>query len=405
MSLLSAIRVALAALLVNKGRSALTSLGIVIGIGAVIAMVSAGSGARYKLDDRLESVGKNLILVRAGARTGQGTISDFAPLSTDDAAAIRKHVGHLLVGVAESQLTQKTANSRSHYSRTSIVGSVPDLKRIRNWQVVRGRFYNEEEVKRGAKVCLIGDTVLHKLFPDQPNPIGQYIRVERVQLRIIGVLGKKGASPLGGDQDDQIFVPITTLQRELVGGEGKISIIVAAAKSQDDLERAKTEITKVVRQQHHLRPAVNADFDVSSVQEMAELAVIVTAVMQYLIATIAAISLVVGGIGIMNIMLVSVTERTREIGIRMAVGATGFDVLRQFLLEAVALSLVGGVIGTTLGIAGTFALAKFADWPPVVSPSVVALSFLVAAGVGVFFGFYPALKASRLDPIEALRYE
>ena len=405
MSLLSAIRVALAALLVNKGRSALTSLGIVIGISAVIAMVSAGAGARHKLDDRLESVGKNLILIRAGARTGQGTISDFAPLSTDDAAAIRKHVGHLLVGVAESQLTQKTANSHSHYTRPAIVGSVPDLKRIRNWQVVRGRFYNEEEVRKAAKVCLIGDTVVHKLFPDQPNPIGQYIRVERVQLRVIGILGKKGTSPLGGDQDDQIFVPITTLQRELVGGEGKIGIIVAAAKSQEDLDKAKAEITKVLRQQHHLKPGANADFDVSSVQEMAELAVIVTAVMQYLIATIAAISLVVGGIGIMNIMLVSVTERTREIGIRMAVGATGFDVLRQFLLEAVALSLVGGVIGTTLGIAGTVALAKFADWPPVVSPSVVALAFLVAAGVGVFFGFYPALKASRLDPIEALRYE
>ncbi|HMC64884.1 MAG TPA: ABC transporter permease [Gemmataceae bacterium] len=405
MSFLSAIRVALAALLVNKGRSALTSLGIVIGISAVIAMVSAGSGARRKLDDRLESVGKNLILIKSGSRTAQGTVSDFAPLSTEDAVAIRQHVGHLLIGVAESQLTQKVATANGRYTHTVLVGSMPDLRRIRNWQVVQGRFYTEEDVKKQALVCLVGQTVLRKLFPDRPNPIGQHIRVEGVKLRVIGILGRKGTSPLGGDQDDQLFLPITTLQSKLAGGQGKIGLIVAGVRAQEDLDKAKAEIIKVLRRQHHLRLGANADFDVSSVQEMAELAVIVTTVMQYLIAMIAAISLVVGGIGIMNIMLVSVTERTREIGIRMAVGATGFDVLRQFLLEAVALSLVGGIFGISLGIAGTFMLARLAGWPAVVSPGVVAVAFLVAAGVGVLAGFYPALKASRLDPIESLRYE
>jgi putative ABC transport system permease protein len=404
MSLLSAIRVAFAALLVNKGRSALTSLGIVIGISAVIAMVSAGSGARSKLDERLESVGKNLILIRPGGRTQQGTIADFVPLTTEDAAAIRKQVGPLLVGVAESQMTQRLASTPSGNWPTVIVGSVPDLQKIRNWHMVHGRFYSEDDVKKLATVCLIGQTVQRKLFPTTPNPVGRSVRVGQLQLRVIGVLGEKGRSPTGADQDDQIFVPITTLQRKLVGEE-RVALIVAAARSEEVIEKAKEEITRVLREQHHIKPGSNDDFDVSTVREMAELAVILTAVMQILIVIIASISLVVGGVGIMNIMLVSVTERTREIGIRMAVGATGADVLIQFLLEAVALSLIGGVIGITLGIGGAMALARLANWPLVVSPMIVLIAFVVAAGVGVFFGYYPALKASRLDPIEALRYE
>ncbi len=404
MSLLSAIRVALSALLVNKGRSALTSLGIVIGISAVIAMVSAGSGARSKLDERLESVGKNLILIRPGGRTQQGTIADLVPLTTDDAAAIRKQVGPLLVGVAESQMTMRVASTPTGNWPTVVVGSVPDLQRIRNWHVTYGRFYTEDDVKKLATVCLIGQTVRHKLFPDTPNPVGRMVRVGQLQLRVIGVLGEKGRSPTGADQDDQIFIPITTLQRKLVGEE-RVALIVAAARSEDVIEKAKEEIVRTLRETHRIKPGATDDFDVSTVREMAELAVVLTAVMQILIVIIASISLLVGGVGIMNIMLVSVTERTREIGIRMAVGATGADVLIQFLLEAVALALVGGVIGITLGIAGAMALARLANWPLVVSPMIVVVAFAVAAGVGVFFGYYPALKASRLDPIEALRYE
>jgi putative ABC transport system permease protein len=404
MSLLAAIRVALAALLVNKGRSALTSLGIVIGIGAVIAMVSAGAGAREKLDERLQTIGKNLILVRAGARTQQGIVADFVALSREDAEAIRKEVGSLLIGAAGAQTTQRLALSGTGKWATSVVGSMPDMEKIRNWQVVQGRFYNEDDVKKMAPVCLLGETARRHLFPYNPDPVGEWIHVDRLPLRVIGVLGGKGRSPTGADQDDQIFLPITTLQRRLVGEE-RIGLILAAARSEDVLEKAKQEIIRVVRQRHRLRPGAADDFDVSTVREMAELAEILTRTMQILVGIIASISLVVGGIGIMNIMLVSVTERTREIGIRMAVGATAGDVLSQFLIEAVVLALVGGLLGITLGILGAGGLAILAGWPLSVSPFIVLLAFAVSAGVGVFFGYYPALKASRLDPIDALRYE
>jgi len=405
MSFFSAIRVALSALLVNKGRSFLTSLGIVIGISAVIAMVSAGSGARYKLEDRLDSVGKNLILIRPGSRSQQGiTGSDFEPLTRDDADAIRKRVGHLLVGVAESQMSQRLVSYKNIIHGTGVVGSVPDLEKVRNWKVALGRFYTYDDVKKESRVCLIGQTVREKFFPNRADPIGQYITVGPTHLRIIGVMAEKGRSPTGADQDDQVFMPISTMQ-SLLGGKKDVAIIVSATKNESLLDKAKEEITKTLRERHHLRAGATNDFDVSSVREMAELAVIVTTVMQILIAIIASISLVVGGIGIMNIMLVSVTERTREIGIRMAIGATPADVLIQFLIEAIVLALVGGVIGITLGIGGAVGLGRLANWPIVVQPATVLMAFLVAAGVGVFFGYYPALKASRLDPIDALRYE
>jgi putative ABC transport system permease protein len=404
MSFFSAIRVALSALLVNKGRSFLTSLGIVIGIGAVIAMVSAGSGARTKLEDRLDSLGKNLILIRPGARSAQGFTTDYEPLTREDAEAIRKRVGTILTGVAESQITPRLVTTKTGVHGTQIVGSVPDLMAVRNWKVAIGRFYTEDEVKKAARVCLIGQTVRQKLFPENADPIGKDLNVGGVRFRIIGVLAEKGRSPTGPDQDDQVFVPITTMQNQM-GGRKDIALIVCAAKSEALLDRAKEEMTKVLRERHHIKPGTTDNFDVSSVREMAELAVIVTTVMQVLIAIIASISLVVGGIGIMNIMLVSVTERTREIGIRMAIGATPADVLIQFLIEAVVLALVGGIIGITLGISGAVGLGQLANWPVVVQPGVVLLAFLVAAGVGVFFGYYPAMKASRLDPIEALRYE
>jgi putative ABC transport system permease protein len=405
MSFFAALRVALAALLVHKGRSTLTSLGIVIGTAAVIAMVSAGGGARRKLDERLDNVGKNLILIRAGAYTQAGALADMRPLTGQDAAAIRndRQLAGLLVGVSEVQVTLRVASTRTNVWRTMIVGTAPEMQQVRTWRVAHGRFFNEDDAKKQASVCLLGHTVREKLFPDQPDPVGQLVKVDRVHLRVIGVLHPKGRNPTGGDQDDQVFVPLKTLQHKIVGEE-RVSMILSAVRSPEHIGRAKEEISRVLRERHRVKPG-NEDFDVSSVQEMSELAVLLTRTMQVLIGIIAGISLVVGGIGIMNIMLVSVTERTREIGIRMAVGASGLAVLTQFLIEAVVLALVGGLLGIILGIGGAVALAYFAGWPVEIDPAVVLLSFAVSGGVGVFFGYYPALKASRLDPIEALRYE
>jgi putative ABC transport system permease protein len=405
MSFLSAIRVALAALMINKGRSALTSLGIVIGISAVIAMVSAGDGAHKKLENHLDNFGKNIILVRAGGRTQQGALADFAPLTKGDADAIRQKVGHLLSGVSEAQFTHRVTSSGRNNWPTVLVGTTPEIQGIRNWKVEHGRFFTPEDVRNRADVCLIGQTVRKHLFPDpRVNPVGRVIRVDRLQLRIIGLLGEKGRVLTGADQDDQIFVPISTLQHKIVGEE-KIAMILGATRSEADIDKAKEMIDHILRERHNIKRGATPDYDLSSVREIAQLAVFVTDVMQMLTAIIASISLVVGGVGIMNIMLASVTERTREIGIRMAVGATSADVLIQFLIEAVVLSLVGGILGITVGIGGAVALAYFGDWPREFSPMAMLLALVVPVAIGILFGYYPALKASRLDPIEALRYE
>jgi putative ABC transport system permease protein len=403
MGFLAALRVALAALVVNKGRSVLTSLGIVIGTAAVIAMVSAAGGARQELDGRLDNVGKTLILVRAGARTQSGAVADVKPITNEEANLLRKQLKPLLQGVAEVQATVRVASTRTRNAPTMIVGTSPDMRRVRGWVVQYGRYLTDDDLKKQAAVCVLGQTVREKLFPDTPNPVGQTIRVDRLLLHVVGVVEGKGKSPIGGDQDDQIFIPLRTLQKRLAGEES-LSMILTSVDRLDKLHHAKDEINRVLREKRKVKEG-QEDFDVSTVQEMAEIAVIMTRTMQILIGIIAGISLVVGGIGIMNIMLVSVTERTREIGIRMAIGATPHDVLFQFLIEAVLLALVGGLIGITLGITGAVSLAWLAGWPIFVDYQMVAVSFLISAGVGVFFGYYPAVKASRLDPIEALRYE
>jgi putative ABC transport system permease protein len=403
MGFLAALRVALAALVVNKGRSVLTSLGIVIGTAAVIAMVSAAGGARQELDGRLDNVGKTLILVRAGARTQSGAVADVKPITNEEANLLRKQLKPLLQGVAEVQATVRVASTRTRNAPTMIVGTSPDMRRVRGWVVQYGRYLTDDDLKKQAAVCVLGQTVREKLFPDTPNPVGQTIRVDRLLLHVVGVVEGKGKSPIGGDQDDQIFIPLRTLQKRLAGEES-LSMILTSVDRLDKLHHAKDEINRVLREKRKVKEG-QEDFDVSTVQEMAEIAVIMTRTMQILIGIIAGISLVVGGIGIMNIMLVSVTERTREIGIRMAIGATPHDVLFQFLIEAVLLALVGGLIGITLGITGAVSLAWLAGWPIFVDYQMVAISFLISAGVGVFFGYYPAVKASRLDPIEALRYE
>jgi putative ABC transport system permease protein len=403
MSFLSAVRVALGALVVHPGRTLLTSLGIVIGIGAVIAMVAAGDGVRRKLDDSMATVGTGLILVRAGARTRVGAIADAAPLTRDDAAALRKQLGPLLKAVAEVQLTQRLGTTPAHRWPLLLCGTTPEVQTLREWHLAAGRFFNREEMSQAAPVCVIGDTVRRQLFPEEPAPVGRYVHIDGLRLRVLGVLAPKGTDPAGQDQDDEVFLPITTVQRKIVG-EDRINILLTGARSEALTDRAIDEITRVLRQTHRVKPG-SEDFDVSSVREMAALAYVVTDTLQLLVAVIASLSLLVGGIGIMNIMLVSVTERTREIGIRMAVGATAAAVLAQFLVEAVILALAGGLAGITLGIVAALGLAQAAGWPVVISPSAVLIAVGVAAGVGVFFGFYPAWRASRLDPIDALRYE
>jgi putative ABC transport system permease protein len=408
MSLYAALRVALESLVTNKGRTLLTSLGIIIGISAVIAMVTAGSGARAKLDERLDSVGKNMILITPGARTKAGVVSHVVPISPDDIQALRddRVLKRLLVGLAESQPMPAivTAAGTGTTTHTTLVGTPADVFVVRNWQLAYGRFYTEADGKKSATVCVIGETVRRKLFPGKANPVGEKVRTGGVTLEIVGLVKPKGLAPTGFDQDNEIMLPLSTLQ-DKIAKEKRIGIVVATAKSSEDIDAATDRISKVLREKHRIRPGEDDDFTVSSVQEMSKLAVFLANTLNVLVVVIASISLVVGGIGIMNIMLVSVTERTREIGIRMAVGATPSDVRTQFLIESVAISLTGGLVGVLLGIGFSVALTHFLGWPVTISPFYVALAFGVSALVGMFFGSYPAAKAAELDPIEALRYE
>jgi putative ABC transport system permease protein len=284
-----------------------------------------------------------------------------------------------------------------------VIGTNPEMRTVRSWVVKMGRFLTDQDLSKQAHVCLLCHTVYEKLFPDMSNPIGQTVRVDHLQLKVVGVLDKKGRSPIGGDQDDQIFIPLSTLQRKLDNTEN-LSLILTSVVNMDQLDKTKDEMIHLLREKRRCKVG-QEDFDVSTVQEMASIAVIMSSTMHLLAIMIASISLLVGGIGIMNIMLVSVTERTREIGIRMAIGATPGDVLIQFLIEAVVLSFFGGAVGVALGLTAAGALGWLAHWPVIIDYQMIAIAFLVSAGVGIFFGYYPALKASRLDPIEALRYE
>jgi putative ABC transport system permease protein len=344
-----------------------------------------------------------MILVRAGARTQSGAVADLSVLKNSDADLIRRHLGHVLRGVAEVQLTVRTISTGTYNWSTAVCGTSPAMEQVREWKLAHGRFLCAEEQRSAAAVCVIGQTVKKNLFPDLDNPTGQLVRIDRLRLRVIGVLEPKGRNVVGGDQDDEVFVPLSTLQKKLVGEE-RVNAVLTAVHDPNLTTQVIAEINRLLRDNHRVKEG-QEDFDVASVEEMAQLGYVVTDTLKLLVAVIASLSLLVGGIGIMNIMLVSVTERTREIGLRMAVGATPSDVLTQFLLEALALALLGGVIGVTLGVGAASLLAHLAGWPVLVSPVIVLGAFAVAAGVGVFFGFYPAWKASRLDPIVALRQD
>jgi len=405
---LQSLLIALRALRVNMMRSLLTMLGIIIGIAAVIAMVAIGSGASKMISDQIASIGSNLLLVIPGSTTSGGlrTGAGGAPtLTNDDAKAIKAECPSVENVAPTVRGTGQAVYGNQNWS-TIIMGATADMLAVRDWPLVSGRNISLSDVEGAAKTCLIGQTVAENLFGDT-DPIGKIIRIKKVPFEVIGLLARKGQSPQGTDQDDVIFVPLRTAQRKLFGSQfpNTVNAMMIQAKSAEVLKKAEEEVTSLLEQRHRIGPSKERDFTVRNLSEILAVSEQSSRVMAILLGAVASISLVVGGIGIMNIMLVSVTERTREIGIRMAIGAKQRDILLQFLTEAVLLTTCGGLIGMGVGVGLAMAVSSFMEWPTLISTEAIVIAFLFSAGVGVFFGFYPARKAAGLNPIEALRYE
>ena len=388
----------------NKLRSILTMLGIVIGVGCVIAVVAIGNGATKSVENTINSLGTNFIMIFPGAATTGGAhfFTGNSTLTDADADAIKAECPAVAYVTPMVRSAAQVVAGELNWG-TSIQGVSVDYPLIRSWNVAQGDFFTSADVRASAKVCVLGNTVAESLFPNS-SPIGQIVRIKNVPFHVVGVLEVKGGNMMGQDQDDTIIAPYTTVMKQ-VAGKTKIDMIQVSAIAADQVQEAQNEIDALLRQRHRIPPQGDADFVMHSQEEIAQARGAQMGILRTLLLSIAAISLLVGGIGIMNIMLVSVTERTREIGIRMAIGAKGRHVLLQFLFEAITLAIVGGLIGVVLGVGVSMAVGRFLSWPIVVTPISIVLSFGVAAGVGVFFGFYPARKAARLDPIEALRYE
>lgn len=404
--MLAILRTALRAIRRNILRSFLTMLGIIVGISAVIVGVSMGAGARAEVEKQIASMGNNLVMIFSGNMSRGGVRGGFGmslTMTERDYEALRRDVPGV-VGVSPEVRTSVQASVGNQNTSVNIYGVSTDYAEIRSWKFQAGENFSELDVQTANKVCLIGKTTATTLFGEGVNPVGQVIRMKNVPFTIVGWLAAKGANAFGSDQDDAILMPYTSAMKRLTG-DTKFRSFSLQVASQDALPAATNEITSVLRQLHQITPDKEEDFSIRTQQEMSEFATASNKVMTILISAFAGISLVVGGIGIMNIMLVSVTERTREIGIRLAVGARARDVLRQFLLEAVLLSAVGGLLGITTGYWLAPLLTKFAGFPTLISQSSVILAFTVSAIIGVVFGFFPALKAANLDPIEALRYE
>jgi putative ABC transport system permease protein len=389
-------------------RSALTMLGIIIGVGAVIAMLAVGTGASERISQQIASIGSNLIIILPGSTTSGGLRMGTGAqptLTKDDADSILKEcsavqdVAPVLNGAAQ------VVYSNQNWS-TGVYGTTPGMLNIRDWPLASGRPFTEQDVRSATKVCLLGQTVVENLF-GSIDPLGQVIRIKKVPFTVIGVLDRKGQSPQGQDQDDTIYIPVTTAQKKIFGTAfpGMVRTIMVKAKSTEDLNAAEKQIIELLRQRHHLGPKKDNDFTVRNLTQIMQVAEQSTKVMTLLLGAIASVSLLVGGIGIMNIMLVSVTERTREIGIRMAVGAKTWDIRLQFIIEALTLSLIGGIIGIIVGISSSHIISTFAGWSTIVSALSIIMAFGFSGLVGIFFGFYPAYKASLLNPIDALRYE
>ena len=407
MNLLMIIRVAFRALVRNKMRAALTMLGIIIGVSAVIAMVSIGQGASASVQAQIDSIGTNLLFVSAGAqnvggvRSGTGD-SGTNTLTVEDLEAVKREVPSVsMVTPAVNARSQLVAGNMNW--NTSLQGVSEQYPEIRKWSVQSGTFFTDADVRTAARVIVIGQTLGDNLYPGT-DPVGQSIRVMNLPFRIVGVMARKGQDPQGRDQDDIAFAPYTTVQKKVLGSP-RVQIAYVSAISQDATYTAQSQITDLLRQRHKLAASEGSDFTVRNMTDVAEAANETSKTMTILLACIAGVSLLVGGIGIMNIMLVSVTERTREIGIRMAIGARSSAVRSQFLIESIVLSLTGGTFGIVLGVVFSLAIPKMLGWPTLVSTMAIIGSVVFSAAVGIFFGYYPARKAAALDPIEALRYE
>jgi putative ABC transport system permease protein len=410
MNLLATLRVALRALSINKLRSALTMLGIIIGVAAVIVMIAVGAGAQARVEEQIRSLGSNLLLILSGARTQGGVrlgVGSSYTLSQDDAIAINREIHEALAAPALRGGAQVIWGN-SNWA-TQIYGTTPEYLDVRQWPLAAGRGFEPAEMSGAGKVCLVGQTVVRQLFGNT-DPLGQIVRIKRVPFTVIGVLENKGQSMMGTDQDDIIIVPIATARSRVLGTanlakQRAVSTIWVKVAEGYDTKVVEELVRSLLRQRHRLQSGADDDFSLRNLAEVMAAQEASSRVLALLLAAVASVSLVVGGIGIMNIMLVSVTERTREIGLRMALGARTRDILGQFLVEAVTLSLIGGLVGVLIGVSASYAIAKFAGWRILLSPQSVALAVAFAFAIGVFFGYYPARKAARLHPVEALRFE
>jgi putative ABC transport system permease protein len=406
---LRTIRVAVRALLRNKLRSFLTTLGIIIGVFAVIAMVAVGEGAKANVEASFAAMGSNLLIILPGTTTRGGAFGGFGSMPTltwDDLRAIRAEVPTVRYAAASLRATAQVQSEEQNWS-TGITGTSPEFFDLRTWPIGTGTSFTQSDMDGGVKVAVLGQTVVDKLFGPSADPVGQTIIIKNIPFQVIGVLTKKGQSSMGQDNDDAIFVPQTTFQAKIQGGLQKYiqGVIMVSAVSAEATTKAQTQITALLRDRHHLGGGQDDDFSIRNLTEIANSVQAGAATLTALLASVAAVSLLVGGIGIMNIMLVSVTERTREIGLRMAVGAKPRDILAQFLVEALTLSVMGGVVGIAFGLWTAQALAQRFGWPMILRPDIVLIAVGFSALIGIGFGLYPARKASLLDPIDALRYE
>ncbi len=406
MNVFSLIRIAVNALQRNKLRAFLTMLGIIIGVAAVIAMVAIGQGSKKSIQDQLSSMGSNMITIRPNSNVAAGVRLDATNVQTLTIADVKaiENQAQYINGVSPAASTRGQAINGSLNWSTSMQGVSPAYLDIRNWPIKDGVVFSSSDVTSAAKVCLLGQTVVNNIFSPGENPVGATIRFNKIPFKVIGVLATKGENAFGQDQDDIILAPYTTVQ-ERITATIYFQNIYASARNESLTDSATNEISEILRASHRLKPSDIDDFAVRTQAELINTFSSTSQLLTVLLTAIAGISLVVGGIGIMNIMYVSVTERTREIGLRMSIGARGVDILLQFLIEAILISITGGLLGVALGITASKLVSSFLGWPTLVSESSIGLSFFVCALTGVFFGYYPAQKASRLDPIEALRYE